>query len=206
MSILVKTPFQINNINIKRFKCNFFFFKYWSCVSSLNDISLYLKQKKAWIHHRKVLDSLCSRSCIVPFEILKQKNCKRIIPNILILKKLKSIITVKKTYAKILCCVKVKECLFVWSFKFDEPILLRFSKNLYTNWFQAIFLTLNNPPPPSQNIKKNSVLFSMKILKKYSRGTRTPLGPYQPWRLEGRQKYIYICIHILYNLQYAIRK
>ncbi len=35
--------------------------------SSLNDICLYLKQKKAWIHCRKVLDSLCSRSCIVPF-------------------------------------------------------------------------------------------------------------------------------------------
>ncbi len=37
------------------------------CSSSLNDISLYLKQKKAWIHRRKVLDSLRSRSCIVPF-------------------------------------------------------------------------------------------------------------------------------------------
>ncbi len=35
--------------------------------SSLNDISLYWKQKKAWIHSRKVLDSLCSRSFIVPF-------------------------------------------------------------------------------------------------------------------------------------------
>ena len=35
--------------------------------SSLNDICLYLNQKKAWIHRRKVLDSLCSRSCIVPF-------------------------------------------------------------------------------------------------------------------------------------------
>ena len=36
--------------------------------SSLNVICLYLKKKKkAWIHFRKVLDSLCSRSCIVPF-------------------------------------------------------------------------------------------------------------------------------------------
>ena len=39
------------------------------CGSSLNDISLYLKQKEAWIHRRKVLDSLCSRSCIVPFGV-----------------------------------------------------------------------------------------------------------------------------------------
>ena len=36
-------------------------------ISSLNDICLYSKQKKAWIHRRKVLDSLCFRSCIVPF-------------------------------------------------------------------------------------------------------------------------------------------
>ena len=36
--------------------------------SSLNEISLYLKQKKAWIHRWKVLDSLCSRSCIDPFK------------------------------------------------------------------------------------------------------------------------------------------
>ena len=35
------------------------------CGSSLNNISLYLKQKKAWIHGRKVLDSLCSRSCMM---------------------------------------------------------------------------------------------------------------------------------------------
>ena len=35
--------------------------------SSLNDICLYLKQKYDWIHHRKVLNSLCSLSCIVPF-------------------------------------------------------------------------------------------------------------------------------------------
>ena len=38
------------------------------CGSPLNDISLYLKQKKAWIHRRKVLNSSCSCSCIVPFE------------------------------------------------------------------------------------------------------------------------------------------
>ncbi len=37
------------------------------CGSSLNDNSLYLEGKKAWIHRRKVLNSLCSRSCIVPF-------------------------------------------------------------------------------------------------------------------------------------------
>ena len=37
------------------------------CGSSLNDISLYLKQEEAWIHHRKVLNSLCSHSCIVPY-------------------------------------------------------------------------------------------------------------------------------------------
>ena len=37
------------------------------CGSSLNDINLYLKQKNAWIHRRKMLDSLCSCSCIVPF-------------------------------------------------------------------------------------------------------------------------------------------
>ena len=37
------------------------------CGSSLNDISLYLKQKKAWIHRRKELNTSCSCSCIVPF-------------------------------------------------------------------------------------------------------------------------------------------
>ncbi len=35
--------------------------------SSLNDISLYSKQKKVWIHRRKVLNGLCSLTCIVPF-------------------------------------------------------------------------------------------------------------------------------------------
>ena len=35
------------------------------CGSSLNDIGLYLKQKKAWIHHRKVLGSLVSFICII---------------------------------------------------------------------------------------------------------------------------------------------
>ncbi len=39
-------------------------------ISSLNDTFLYLKQKKAWIHRKKVLNSLCSRSCIVPFCVL----------------------------------------------------------------------------------------------------------------------------------------
>ena len=42
------------------------------CGSSFKDISLYLKQKKALIHHRKVLNSLCSRSCIVPFKLKEQ--------------------------------------------------------------------------------------------------------------------------------------
>ncbi len=60
---------NINDFNEKKFylqkmkgKDNFSF-----CVFSLNDINQYLKQKKAWIHRRKVLNSLCSRSCIVPF-------------------------------------------------------------------------------------------------------------------------------------------
>ncbi len=38
--------------------------------SSLNDINLYLKQKKAWIHRRKVLNCLCSLSYIVPFNMI----------------------------------------------------------------------------------------------------------------------------------------
>ncbi len=66
--------FHINHKNINNLNENLFFSKKWKvritflfCGSSLNDISLYLKQKKAWIHRRKVLDSLCSRSCIVPF-------------------------------------------------------------------------------------------------------------------------------------------
>ncbi len=44
--------------------------------SSLNDISLYLKQKKAWILRRKVLDSLCSRSSVVPFKPSHWQNIK----------------------------------------------------------------------------------------------------------------------------------
>ncbi len=47
------------------------------CGSSLNEISLYLKYKKAWIHRRKVLDSLCSRSCIVPFGVSLSKDMQR---------------------------------------------------------------------------------------------------------------------------------
>ncbi len=38
---------------------------------SLNVICLYLEQKKAWIHCRNVLNSLCSCSCIVPFYAIK---------------------------------------------------------------------------------------------------------------------------------------
>ena len=54
-------------MKIYKFKDNFSF-----CSFSLNDISLYFKQKKNCIHRRKVLDSLCSRSCIVPFELVKK--------------------------------------------------------------------------------------------------------------------------------------
>ncbi len=79
MSILVKTFSHKLHENQHDLKKKYFFSKkmkgknnFSSRGSSLNDISLYLKPKKARIHHRKVLDSLCSRSCIVPFNVLQR--------------------------------------------------------------------------------------------------------------------------------------
>ena len=43
--------------------------------SSLNDTCLYLNFKKALLHRCKVLDSLCSRSCIVPFLLRCWNKC-----------------------------------------------------------------------------------------------------------------------------------
>ena len=62
---------------LTRFKWELIFFQkmkgetvFFLRSSSLNVIRLYLKQKKAWIHRRKVLNSSCSCSCIVPFDFL----------------------------------------------------------------------------------------------------------------------------------------
>ncbi len=87
MSILVKKHFHIYHKNINDLNENLFFSKkmkgkdnFSFCGSSLNDISLGIfKAKKVWIRLRKVLDSLCSRSCIVPYSFVnffsgKQEN------------------------------------------------------------------------------------------------------------------------------------